>query len=374
MANNWLWNKGRHTFNFGFQFRRTYQDTVDCDFCSGTFNFSQRTTSTPDSNDPNFGSYGSSFASFLLGQVDASERISSSELNLRNKAFAFYAQDNFKLNARWTFNAGLRYDILVPFTETHNDIIFVESYRTQPGCRRLAGRSHQIRQLYRMLRNHSRGHSLEELPTQNRLVLPAQQKTVVQSGFYMTALNGGAYEYGTAFSASFMGSLLNGSFLRSSTGSSVPGYGSWDTQTLPLPQQTPFSPTIANAGVIFDFNYNKRNIHPNLPSSPSVGTSPYDQAWSARVQRELPWDMFLTRRVCWQPRDSSADYLGAFQPAQPVGPAIRKPSGRKYPFSGCRCRRFHASLSGVRAAVWRFSHPGTGVDSVPAIRRLLSCQ
>ena len=73
VANNWLWNKGRHTFNFGSQVRRTYQDTVDCDFCSGTFNFSQRTTSTPDTNDPNFGSYGSSFASFLLGQVDASE-------------------------------------------------------------------------------------------------------------------------------------------------------------------------------------------------------------------------------------------------------------------------------------------------------------
>ncbi len=95
--NNWLWNKGRHTFNFGGQFRRTFQDIVDCDFCAGTFNFSQRTTSTPNSNDPNFGSYGSSFASFLLGQVDASERIYSSELNLRNKAFALYAQDIFKL-------------------------------------------------------------------------------------------------------------------------------------------------------------------------------------------------------------------------------------------------------------------------------------
>ncbi|MDX6460578.1 MAG: hypothetical protein QOE55_4275, partial [Acidobacteriaceae bacterium] len=68
-VNNWLWTKGRHTFNIGGQFRRTYQDIVNCDFCAGTFNFSQRTTSTPDSNDPNFGSYGSSFASFLLGQA-----------------------------------------------------------------------------------------------------------------------------------------------------------------------------------------------------------------------------------------------------------------------------------------------------------------
>jgi hypothetical protein len=120
------------------------------------------------------------------------------------------------------------------------------------------------------------------------------QKTVLQAGFYMTYLDGGAYEFGTAESASFMASLLNGSFLRSSTFSNSPGYGSWDTQTLPLPQQTPFSPSIGNAGIIFDFNPNQRNIHPYLPSSPSVGTAPYLTAWSFRVQRELPWDMFVS--------------------------------------------------------------------------------
>ena len=83
-VNNWLWTKGRHSFNFGVQVRRTYQDVINCNFCSGTFNFSQRTTSTPDSNDPNFGLYGSSFASFLLGQVDATERNFASESKLRN--------------------------------------------------------------------------------------------------------------------------------------------------------------------------------------------------------------------------------------------------------------------------------------------------
>src|SRR6202042_3859922 len=119
-------------------------------------------------------------------------------------------------------------------------------------------------------------------------------KTVLQAGFYLTTLDGGAYEYGTAESAAFMSSLLDGSFLRASTGSNVPGYGSWDAAPIPLPQSTPFSPSLGIGGIIFDFNYNKRNIHPNLPSSPSVGTAPYDSAWSFRVQRELPWDMFFT--------------------------------------------------------------------------------
>jgi hypothetical protein len=46
--------------------------------------------------------------------------------------------------------------------------------------------------------------------------------------------------------------------------------------------------------VIFDFNYNRDNHMPYLPNSRSVGTAPYDQAWSIGVQRELPWDMFMT--------------------------------------------------------------------------------
>ncbi len=39
IANNWLWNKGRHNFNIGGQFRRTYQDLLACQFCGGTFTF-----------------------------------------------------------------------------------------------------------------------------------------------------------------------------------------------------------------------------------------------------------------------------------------------------------------------------------------------
>ena len=46
--------------------------------------------------------------------------------------------------------------------------------------------------------------------------------------------------------------------------------------------------------MIFDFPYNKDNKFPELPNARSVGIAPYDQAWSFGVQRELPWDMFMT--------------------------------------------------------------------------------
>ncbi|AXC16282.1 Oar protein (plasmid) [Acidisarcina polymorpha] len=294
LVNNWLLTKGRHTLNLGGQYRRTYQDLIACVQCGGTFNFSQRTTSTPNSNDPNFGSYGSSFASFLLGDVDASERIFSAESKLRNNAFAIYAQDDFKLSNRLTVNTGLRWDILVPFTAIGNNIIFVDRTAPNPGAGGIPGAATKF--------GHCPGCAgIDRADIHWRYFQPRvglsymlNSKTVLQAGFYITILNGGAYEYGTAESASFMTDLLNGSFLRASTGSSTPGYGNWDSQTLPFPQPTPFSPSIGNAGVIFDFPFRHRNPSPGLPNSPSVGTAPYDSAWSFRVQRELPWNMFLT--------------------------------------------------------------------------------
>jgi hypothetical protein len=293
-VNNWLWTKGRHSINVGFQVRRTSQDTINCNFCSGTFNFSQRTTSTPDSNNPNFGLYGSSFASFLLGQVDATERNFASEAKLRNKAFGFYVQDDFKVSDRLTINAGLRYDILVPFTEAHNNIVFVDRTKPNPGASGLLGAATKFGNCLGCARITRAAIHWSNWQPRLGISYQLNSKTVLQSGFYLTFLNGGAYEYGTSFAASFMSNLQNGSFIRAATGSSTPGYGSWDAQSLPSPQQVPFSPSLGNGAVIFDFPYEKDNKFPYLPSSRSVGIAPYDQAWSIGVQRELPWDMFLT--------------------------------------------------------------------------------
>jgi hypothetical protein len=293
-VNNWLWTKGRETFNIGGQFRRTYQDIINCDFCAGTFNFSQRTTSTPDSSDPNFGSYGSSFASFLLGQADASIRILSDELYMRNKAFAFYIQDDIKYNSRLTLNFGLRYDILVPFTENNNNIIFVNTSEPNTGAGNLPGAATKFGNCTGCAGIGRAAISWKNWQPRIGLAYLLNSKTTIRSGFYFTTLDGGAYEYGTAQSASFMASLLAGQYLRASTGSSVPGYGSWDAQALPLPQTTPFSPTIGNAGVIFNFPYKNRQNPPLLPNTVMVGVAPSDVAWSLSVQRELPWNMFIT--------------------------------------------------------------------------------
>jgi hypothetical protein len=94
-------------------------------------------------------------------------------------------------------------------------------------------------------------------------------------------LNGGAYEYGTSKVAVNYGNLLTGSFTRLSTGTNQSGYGSWDVTPLPNPSATPFSPSL---GVGTQINAFSRND----------GFSPYSQQWNVNIQRQLPYDTFLS--------------------------------------------------------------------------------
>jgi len=285
LANNWLWTKGRHNLNIGGQFRRSYQDEYNCGGCAAQFKFSQRTTSTPNENDPNFGEYGSSFASFLLGEVDQGARFSVSATKLRNKAFALYAQDNIKVNPRLTADIGVRWDILVPFTAVNNNVVYLNYQvptQLDPGAGNIPGGVSEFGNC-----NGCSGVTRAAIHWKNvqpRLGLSYQlnSKTVIQSGFFMTYLNGGAYEAGTVQTAIYFSGLLGGEFARLSSGGSIPAYGSWDGNSMPSPPPTPYSPSLGNGGIPMAFN------------PQTTGRVPYVSAWNAGIQRQLPWDMFLT--------------------------------------------------------------------------------
>jgi hypothetical protein len=107
---------------------------------------------------------------------------------------------------------------------------------------------------------------------------------VVQGGFSVAFLNGGAYEYGTSKTAVNYGNLLVGSFTRLTSGTNQPTYGSWDVTKLPNPAPTPFSPSLGVGTQINDF-------------SQDDGYAPYSQQWNANLQRELGWNTFM--QVAW---------------------------------------------------------------------------
>ena len=281
IVNNWLWTKGRNTFNIGGEFRRSYQDDFDCHQCGGEADFSQHTTAAP-SGSPNFGSTGSSFASFLLGQVDSADRIFASELRLRNLLVAPYIQDDIKLTPKLTVDLGLRWDIMLPFTENNNQIVYLNptglnsAAGNLPGVAAVFGRGTPI----------SSGVTRADIHFKNfgprlGLAYALNSKTVVQAGYNVAFLNGGSFEYGTSKVAVSYGNLLQGSFVRNSTGGNTPGYGEWDNNPIPAPAAPPVGPNLGIGNEIHAFD------------PVNSGRPPYLQQWNINIQRQLPWNTFF---------------------------------------------------------------------------------
>jgi Carboxypeptidase regulatory-like domain len=279
IVNNWLWTKGRHTFNIGGEYRRSYQDDNEEQTAGGRFQFSQKQTADPN----NIATTGSSFASYLLGLPDSANRSNSQELRLRNWDISPYIQDDIKLTPKLTVNLGLRWDIQVPFTENNNLIVFFDpnNPRTNAAAGGLPGALTKFGSC-----NGCAGYDRAYIHWGHfgprfGFAYQINPKTVVQGGFSVAFLNGGAYEYGTSKVAVNYGNLLVGSFARTSSGGISSSYGSWDTNILPNPSPTPFSPTLGIGGTQID------------AFTSSDGFAPYSQQWNVNVQRELPYDMFV---------------------------------------------------------------------------------
>src|ERR1039458_10568447 len=69
---------------------------------------------------------------------DWSSDVCSSDL-LRNRDFSPYIQDDIKLRPNFTINIGLRWDVMVPFTEVNNQIVFFDPSIANPAAGGLPG-------------------------------------------------------------------------------------------------------------------------------------------------------------------------------------------------------------------------------------------
>ncbi len=113
--------KGSHAFKFGAEFRpmqfpfAQYQDN------HGRFNFVQDGTAYPSQNSATGGTLnsqtGDGIATFLLGFVDTGAISTSNVVSSQKKSYAFYAQDDWKINRKLTLNIGLRYELFSPSYE-----------------------------------------------------------------------------------------------------------------------------------------------------------------------------------------------------------------------------------------------------------------
>jgi hypothetical protein len=109
------WLKGRHSVKYGFDYVKVLYRRLDCNDCPGHMLFSNVATSNPGVS----GTTGSDWASFLLGLSSYGQMGYSGDFTYSAPYYAWYVQDDFKVNHKLTLNIGLRYDLPIPKTERH---------------------------------------------------------------------------------------------------------------------------------------------------------------------------------------------------------------------------------------------------------------
>jgi hypothetical protein len=118
--------KGKHEFLFGFHFRYDQLNELpDQQFTAGIVDWATGATALYDpassrTNPQALPLTGDQLANFYLGLAEYQAQLTRSFFYYRDKEYAGYLQDNFRVTARLTLNLGLRYEYYSPITEKNN--------------------------------------------------------------------------------------------------------------------------------------------------------------------------------------------------------------------------------------------------------------
>jgi hypothetical protein len=127
VLDNLTYNHGKHTYKFGFDFRRIYAfyNNVDANDKQGLYTFNNSTATK--------GAIGNAFASFLLGIPDniTIGTITDGDATGITQAYAGYAQDDYKVTPRLTVNYGMRYEYHPNFVDKYGNVAnFLPNYQS----------------------------------------------------------------------------------------------------------------------------------------------------------------------------------------------------------------------------------------------------
>lgn len=132
-ANNWLpskeysnvWDfiqnvaiiKGSHSMKFGAEYRPIKFPFFQVPFPHGDMYFNRNETAYPSVAGSLNSLTGDDMASFLLGQINYGRISTNNFISSEKVAWAFYAQDDWKVTPKLTLNLGLRYELFSPISE-----------------------------------------------------------------------------------------------------------------------------------------------------------------------------------------------------------------------------------------------------------------
>ena len=100
---------GSHTLKLGIQFHLDQINEHPNATFNGTFNINGTETGDP-------------YADLLLGTPSNYTQSSGQPFYLRNRYVGVYAQDSWRLNSSLTVNAGVRWDVIMPWWEKYNQL------------------------------------------------------------------------------------------------------------------------------------------------------------------------------------------------------------------------------------------------------------
>ncbi len=103
------WIHGRHNMKFGFSHWRYSTNSRNQSTTAGSFTFNNQMTSQP--NSPRLSNWGSSFASFLLGELSSANTTLTNTTGYRFRSYSVFAQDDWKISSKLTLSYGLRWDV-----------------------------------------------------------------------------------------------------------------------------------------------------------------------------------------------------------------------------------------------------------------------
>ncbi len=116
-----LFVRGKHSFHFGTEYRRTLTNSLTDQNGRGTFLFSGLATSALDERGQPLAGTGFDLADFLLGLPQSSSiRFGGADIYFRGSAFNWLVMDDWRLRSNLSLNFGLRYEYLAPLHEKYD--------------------------------------------------------------------------------------------------------------------------------------------------------------------------------------------------------------------------------------------------------------
>jgi len=114
---NLSWTRGRHSLKFGTEIRHEQFTIYQPASPRGDMSFGSDFTDNPAAP----GTGGEAFATFLLGIPDGGDITSLHNVDYRRPVYAFFGEDDIKVNRRLTLNLGLRYELFTTIKAAQNE-------------------------------------------------------------------------------------------------------------------------------------------------------------------------------------------------------------------------------------------------------------